>query len=256
MSDSGSFRIVVQVDPPTEDAVNLWATMLELAEAFEPHAPWALIGGLMVQLHGYEAGDIVRPTTDIDVLGDARGARMTERIAQTLIDRGGTAAEPTGVESESGYQFEINGELVEVLGCDGLKQDPTTIGNRVTIQVPGGTQALGRTEVVGVALAGREPVAVRRPSLLGSILIKARIAIKRRDKFESDRQDLIRLLTYVKDPRQLVDAGGLKTSERKWLIQIEGLWAWDDPALGALFSSDELRLAEATLTLLSTDPND
>ncbi len=52
-----------------------------------------------------------------------------------------------------------------------------------------------------VSLDGGEPVAVRRPNLLGAILIKARVLVKKRDgKYESDRQDLIRLLTYVDDP--------------------------------------------------------
>lgn len=253
MVESTNFQTVVHVDPPTAEAIKLWTTTLELAQAFEPSAPWALIGGLMVQLHGYEAGDLVRPTTDIDVFGDARTGDMTERIAQTLLDRGGKPSEPTGVDSNLGYQFEIDGETVEVLGSDGLRGDPKTFGDRVTFQVPGGTQALFRTEVIGVSLSGQAPIAVRRPNLLGAILIKARVVLKHRDKFESDRQDLLRLLTYVSDPRVMARDGRLKASERKWLRKVEASLVWDAPALAALFSRQELSLAKATFDLLVGD---
>ena len=101
-----------------------------------------------------------------------------------------------------------------------------------------------RTEIVHVSLDGGEPVEVRRPSLLGAILIKARVVAKRRGKFESDRQDLIRLLSYVEDPRALTKA--LKKGEKKWLRDIELLLAFDDRGLDDLFSAGEVSAAEQT----------
>lgn len=105
------------------------------------------------------------------------------------------AVPPLGNE-ELGFRFEVDGEIVEVLGPEGLRGDPKTIGKQTTFQVPGGTQALRRTETVRVSLQGGPAVELRRPSLLGAILIKARVVAKqRRLKFDSDRQDLILLLT-------------------------------------------------------------
>lgn len=62
---------IITINPPTEEAKRLWAKTLELAEAFGEDR-WALIGGLMVQLHAFEHHSEFRPTSDIDVLGDSR----------------------------------------------------------------------------------------------------------------------------------------------------------------------------------------
>lgn len=90
MASSG--QSVIVVDPPTEEARRLWDLALDLADAFGAESDWALVGGLMVQLYGFEHGDDSRPTVDIDVLGDSRKRpAMTERIAQIVVDRGGKA---------------------------------------------------------------------------------------------------------------------------------------------------------------------
>ena len=133
----------------------------------------------MVQLHAFEHASDTRLTRDIDVLGDARRRpSMTQRIAETLQGLGAEMRMPPATNEDLGYQFDLNGQLVEVLGSEGLRSDPKTIGNYSTIQIPGGTQALKRTEVVMVSIDGGAPVAVPRPSLLGAILIKARAVAK------------------------------------------------------------------------------
>jgi hypothetical protein len=130
--------------------------------------------------------------------------------------------------------------LADEFGAAGLK----------TFQAAGGTQALRRTEVVLVSLAGAGPVAVRRPNLLGAILIKARVVTKRRDgKFESDRQDLIRLLGYVDEPRRL--AVDLSRSERGWLLDATDAIDFDDPSLSELFPGTALLRARQALRLLA-----
>jgi hypothetical protein len=205
----------------------------------------------MVQLHSFEQGGGSRPTIDIDVLGDSRRRpAMTERISEVLAEHGAEMERPPVTDEKLGYKFEVDGEIVEVLGSEGVRSDPKTIGKYTTFQVPGGTQALARTETVLVSLDGASAVKLRRPSLLGAILIKARVVAKQRDKFESDRQDLIRLLTFVDDPRGLADDEGLKKSERKWLRQIENLLDFADPALANLFPADEIGRAEQTYRLL------
>ena len=72
------------------------------------------------------------------------------------------------------YRFEIDGEVVEILGPDGLASDPKTVNGLTTFQVPGGRQALSRTETVLVSLDGTPPRRLRRPNLLGAILKDAR----------------------------------------------------------------------------------
>lgn len=243
---------VILISPPTDEASRLWGIALDLAEAFGD-MEWSLIGGLMVQLHGLQHDDDPRPTVDIDVLGDARRRPvMTERMAQIVIDRGGEVAMPPRSDRKLGYRFEIDGEVVEILAPDGLSSDPKTVDGLTTFQVSGGRQALDRTETVLVSLDGAAPSALRLPSLLGAILIKARVvAEKRRNKFDSDRQDLIRLLSYVEDPRGLAAQGGLKDSEKKWLRRIAKKLDASDPTVAQLASPDVMERAHQALALLA-----
>jgi hypothetical protein len=242
---------VVNVDPPNAEAKRLWKSALELAQDFGIDERWALVGGLMVQLHAIERDRTARLTADIDFLGDSRQRpAMTVRMAEAVKERGGEMAMPPVSNENLGYRFEVNGSIIEILGSDGVRRDPKTLGRYTTFQVPGGTQALVRSEVILVSLDGAEPVPIRRPNLLGAILIKARVVKKQRDKFESDRQDLIRLLGFVEDPRAL--AGELKGKERKWLRNVEELLAWGDSGLADLFTGGDLSAAEDAYRLLIT----
>lgn len=243
---------VVNIAAPTPEAKRLWAKALELAGAFGPDQRWALIGGLMVQLHAFEHGSVPRPTADIDVLGDSRTRPPgTEQIAQVLVERGGELAMPPVGDEDLGYKFDLDGEIVELLGTEGVRSDPRTIGKHTTLQVAGGSQALNRAETVLVSLDGAPAVELRRPSLLGAILIKARVvAAQRRRKFESDRQDLIRLLSFVSNPRALAEQEGLKKSEKKWLRDIDGLLEFQKRVVADLFPVVELARAEQAYRLL------
>jgi hypothetical protein len=243
---------IVRVDPVAPEAQRLWSMALQIAEALGTERQWSLIGGLMVQLHAHEHGDDLRPTADIDLLGAARKPpAMTEQIAALLAERGAEVAMPPRSDPQLGYRFELDGEIVEVLGPDGLKNDPKTLAGLTTFQVSGGTQALRRTEAILVSLGGAPPVAVRRPSLLGAILIKARALAKRRkEKFASDREDLIRLLSYVEDPRRLAGDEQLKSSEKRWLREVEELLAFGDAGLAALFPAAVLERAQQAFRLL------
>ena len=204
----------------------------------------------MVQLHAFERGSGSRLTADVDFLGDSRRRpAMTVRMAEVLVERGARMDLPSVNDENLAYRFEVDGSTVEILGSEGVRSDPKTLGKFTTFQVPGGTQALARTEVVHVSLSGAEPIAMRRPSLLGAILIKARVVRKQRDeKFESDRQDLIRLLGFADDPRALGEE--LRKTERKWLREVESLLNFADGALAELFGSEELAAAESAYRLL------
>ncbi len=245
-------RRVINIAAPNPEDKRLWAKALELAGAFDPDQRWALIGGLMVQLHAFEHGSVPRPTGDIDVLGDSRTRPPgTEQIAQVLVERGGELAMPPVGDEDLGYKFDLDGEIVELLGTEGVRSDPKTIGKHTTLQVGGGSQALNRAETVLVSLDGAPAVQLRRPSLLGAILIKARVvAAQRRRKFESDRQDLIRLLSFVSNPRAFAQQEGLKKSERKWLRDVDGLLEFEKRVVADLFPAAELTRAEQAYRLL------
>jgi hypothetical protein len=244
---------VVVIRPPTEETRRLWSLVLDLAAEFGSDREWSLIGGLMVQLHGFEHDDDPRPTADIDLLAGAkRPPRMTEEMAELLVGRGAEISDPPRSDPRLGYRFEIEGEIVELLGPDGLRHDPKTTAGLKTFRIEGGSQALHRTEVVLVSLDGEEPVAVRRPSLLGAILIKGRVVAKRREvKYFSDRQDLIRLLTYVDDPRAL--AADVTRTESKRLRLAETAVDFEDPSLAELFDRETLGRARQALRLLAQE---
>lgn len=245
----------VEIETSSDQARRLWETALSLAREFGEDTEWVLIGGLMVQLHVAEYDGDSRLTDDVDFLGDAhRRPSMTQRIASTLRDRGAEMQMPPSSNERLGYKFELDGQLVEILGPDGLKTDPETIGTYTTLQTPGGTQALRRVEIVMVSLNGQRAVAVRRPSLLGAILIKARaVAAERKEKFDSDRQDPVLLLSLVRDPRAISADGGLKKRERKWLRDVEGKLAIADASLAMLFSRDTLTRAGLAFRLLTKE---
>jgi hypothetical protein len=108
---------------------------------------------------------------------------------------------------------------------------------------------LRRTEVVLVTVDDDGPVAVRRPNLLGAILLKGRVLMKKREgKFASDRQDLIRLLAYVENPRDL--AADLSRAERGWLRGAEEAIDFDDGSLLELFPRETIIRARQALRLL------
>jgi hypothetical protein len=210
-------------------------------------AEWVLIGGLMVQLHVTRYGDgTVRPTDDVDVLADSRKRpTATERVAELLDALEFKLASPTGTELDTAYRFVRGSEVVDVLGPDGTKRPPRTLGRFETIQVRGGTQALKRSETVVVAL-GDDEVDVRCPDLLGAILLKARVIMS--PERDQDREDLIRLLLCVEDPRAM--AGQTTKTECTWLRRAGGRLALTDQDLRATFSGEQLATARVTYELL------
>lgn len=113
---------VISVDPPTAEARQLWGRALELAAEFGIEESWTLVGGLMVQLHAFEHGSGSRLTRDVDFLGDARRRPpMTARMAEVLAERNAEMTVPSRGAENTGYQFELDGSIVEILGPDGLR---------------------------------------------------------------------------------------------------------------------------------------
>ncbi len=158
---------VVKIAPEDAEAASLWSDFGRLASHVLP-AGWTLVGGLMVQLHAYEAGETdVRVTTDIDILGDARQYAI-EKIARAL-DNDGFGLDPPSPTDGTSHRWRRGDLVVDLLASDGLRGDPAMIGGIHTIQIPGGSQALQRTETIEVDIDG-VLVRVRRPTLLGAVL--------------------------------------------------------------------------------------
>lgn len=76
------------------------------------------------------------------------------------------------------------------------------------------------------------------------------MAKRRKEKFHSDRQDLIRLLSYAEDPRALAREEHLTAGERKWLRNVNRYLDFDDPSLSAVFPADTLEQARQAFQLL------
>lgn len=238
----------ISVRPADNEVRRLWEKVAVLAQEFGIDQRWCLVGGLMVQLHAYEHASSPRPTSDIDFLADARGrSSLTRKLAAKLEKLGARLADPPTTEPNLGYQFELDGQIVEILGPDGLKTPPRTIGKLETIEVAGGSQALNRTETVAISINGQSPTKIRRPTLLAAILLKARALMVHR-RPEDQRQDLILLLGFVENPRSM--AAKLRGSENKWLRDARAELHLDDPRLQDRFSEDHLRRARLALELL------
>lgn len=182
---------------PSHEA-DLWATLIELTE-LRP-GEWTLIGGQMVLLHGLEYGVTPpRVSLGLDVLVNVRVVSSGIRdFAKALELRN---FEVDGFSPDGlAHRYRRRGVTIDVLAPDGLgrRADLTTTPPGRTLQVPGGTQALQRTELVPV-IAGTSVGLVPRPSLLGAIICKAR-AVEIAHEPGTHREDLAFLLSLVDDP--------------------------------------------------------
>ncbi len=179
----------------------LWAALIELSE-LRP-GEWTLIGGQMVFLHAMEYGaQPPRVSTDLDVLVNARVVTGGVREFVAAIEAVGfglVGASPEGLA----HRYQRGGVSVDVLAPEGLghRTDLTTTPPGRTLQIPGGTQALDRTELVPVVF-GEHQGFVPRPSLLGAIVGKS-VAVDVDDVPDAQRLDLVLLLSLVDDPIEL-----------------------------------------------------
>jgi len=191
----------------------VWRSLLELSVRY-PRG-WTLIGARMVTLYAIESGRTPpRFSLGAAALVDVRLIpRGTERFSGLLIELGYELLDVSGFGR--GHRFQKGGVMVDVLAPDGLKSVARriTIPPLHTVEVPGGSQALQRTDVVEVDLGGQRGT-IPRPNLLGAILVKTR-AIAVDDAKDGQRLDTAFLLTLVTDPHGL--AAELSGAERRWM---------------------------------------
>ena len=192
---------------------SVWQSLLELSARY-PEG-WTLIGARMVTLYAIESGRTPpRFSLDADALVNVRVIpHGTQRFSKLLLELGYELVDVSGFGH--GHRFRRGDVTIDVLAPDGLNSVDLriTVPPLHTVEVPGGTQALQRTERVDVEL-GNQRGTIPRPSLLGAILVKTR-AIAVDDAKDSQRLDLAFLLTLVADPQEL--AAALVPSERRWL---------------------------------------
>ncbi|MEX2555659.1 MAG: hypothetical protein WEB06_08505 [Actinomycetota bacterium] len=144
---------------------HLWDSLLELSELRPGES--TLVGGQMVFLHAVEHGiSPPRISTDLDIVVNARivvGAIAV--LAADLVHRG---FHLDGIGPDNiAHRYRRDSVAIDVLAPDGLgaRADLTTTPPGRTLQVPGGTQALDRTELVPFTTGARTGL-VPRPSLL------------------------------------------------------------------------------------------
>lgn len=205
---------------------DLWDLLVDLAACLD--APWTLVGGQMVMLHGLQRGRFSpRVSSDIDTAIDVRAdpAGLRKAIA-AFADLG---LEPAGAPSPDGIMHRyvrpgsgaavdvtVASTSVDVLVPEGLgpSTDITTSAGGRACSAPGTSQALLRTELVPVTYEARAAF-VPRPNLLGAIVGKAASTIADpRDTMRHVR-DLAFLCSLVEDPFAL--AAHLTAKDRQRL---------------------------------------
>jgi hypothetical protein len=154
---------------------NWWRTTAEIARLFGDW-PWVLVGGLIVAILEREHGVTVsRTTIDVDALIDVRAVLQATRQAAVRLEGAGFTAEQTA--DGLAYRFVRGQDIVDVLAPDhlGPRTDVVTAPPGKTLEAVGGRQALERRRLVDVDVAG-ETFSIPIPSLLGAIVIKARVS--------------------------------------------------------------------------------
>lgn len=222
----------VPVELPThpDQSREMWEALLALSEV-RP-GEWTLVGGQMVFLHALEhSAGAPRVSTDLDVLVNARVVTGAIRSFVEAIEELGFALvglSPDGLA----HRYQREGVSVDVLAPEGLgpRADLTTTPPGRTLEVPGGTQALARTELVSVRVGNAEGL-VPRPSLLGAIIVKAE-AVRVDDAPEAQREDLAFLLSLVADPLGM--SADLERKDRKRLRSRAEMDDPDNPAWQSL----------------------
>jgi hypothetical protein len=238
----------IRIDLIDPEAMELWRAVVKIAEVLGRDRRWCLVGGLMVALFAIEARQAQRATGDIDVLADARARPSgTAWASARLKALGATLHEPDCTEGERGFRFDLDGQIVDVLAPDGLgRTGAVTTGKLQTIQIPGGSQALARTEVVEIAVEDKA-AEIRRPKLIAAILLKAR-ALSVHSRPHDQRHDLVTLLSLLDDPRAA--RAVITAKEVRWLRSIADRLSIDDSTFEATFGVARLRAARVAYRFL------
>jgi hypothetical protein len=195
----------------------LWTFLLDLGERLTVR--WTLIGGQMVLLHALEHGHSPSQVSqDGDVVADIRADQGSLRTVVEALELAGFDLESMSTDGIA-HRYTRSTTMsrpvvVDLLAPEGVgeRADLSTTPPGRTIEVPGGTQALDRSELVVVDHAGRTG-AVFRPSLLGALVIKGAACGLGGDVSRHHR-DLALLCSLVEDPFVLAEQMSAKDRQR------------------------------------------
>jgi hypothetical protein len=203
---------------PVDDAeAEVWSLAREVAGLLRG-LPWILIGGLMVRTIEAEHGVATEWTTgDVDAVLDIRAvSTATEEASRRLMAAG---FEPEREDSLV-FRFVRGHDIVDILAPDNLggRANMTTVPPDSTMEALGSRQAFTRSRSVTID-AGDGPFELPVPSLVGAIVIKARVvgSVQNRYTRTKHERDLARLLAVVEDPVAM--RSELTTRERGYLRQ-------------------------------------
>lgn len=203
--------------PPLASPVDqLWHVLLDLAEQLT--VPWTIVGGQMVLLHALEHGRIPpQVSQDGDVIADVRATTGAIRAVVAAVEAAGfhlDGMSPTHLAHRYIRPSSPGPVTIDVLAPEGLgpRADLTTTRPGRTIQVPGGTQALARTELVDVRHDGRSGT-LPRPSLLAATVGKA-AACGLPGNTDRHHRDLALLCALIPDPFAMREELTRKDSQR------------------------------------------
>ncbi|SBS78073.1 conserved hypothetical protein [uncultured Mycobacterium sp.] len=146
-----------------------------------------------------------RPTDDGDMVVGVWTSRGALRSTTTYLTSNGFTEQSTS--DGYGYRFVRNRTAIDVMipeGLDRQRRYPTTGSGQPGLPADGGNQALTRAERLAIRL--NEQVGyVRRPTILGALVAKARAWVVDRRDSERHAQDLIALAEVaLHDPRAVI----------------------------------------------------
>lgn len=231
-------REPILIVPSSDAEAQLWRTTAEVARLFADW-PWVLVGGLMVAILERERGVApVRTTIDVDALIDVRAVTQATRHAAARLQGAGFVAEQTA--DGLAYRFVRGQDIVDILAPDhlGTRTDIVTAPPGKTLEAVGGRQALERRRLVTVEVGG-ETFSVPIPSLLGAIIIKARVAASSREP--KHRRDLVRLLSLVDDIEGM--RAEMSSKERGYLRDRSELRDARHPAWNGIVNAEDAIIA-------------
>jgi hypothetical protein len=217
---------VIELIGLTPAAEEGWWTLFDLAEANS--ADWLLVGGQMMFLLAVENdSSLPRATDDVDVVVNVRTMPAgTEWLSVWLLAH---SFHLDGVSPDGfGHRFYRDAQpgpgrvVFDVLAPEGLGERTPVFTRRParTVQAPGSLQAFERSEVVDVAVTGmlqrgRREGRVRRPNLLGALVMKAATTtLAVRANRARDWQDAALLLSLLPDPIATAAQCGSKDGQR------------------------------------------
>lgn len=230
-------RIVVMPPMSAAQAAS-WTALMDVQQMVP--SGWTLLGGQLVHLHCAERGATPeRPTDDVDAVLDVRTVpTMLDTFTRALAELG---FEPDTSGDGLQHRWRLGQAQIDVLLPDGVGERAAArrgAKGAPTLETPGGSQALTRTEPVTVQVEGRVGIALR-PTLVGALVIKAAAHTSVGDAGKGrHRRDFIVLAGLLS--RRDIPSAMLRAKERHCLRSMVAACRADEQAMEIAYAKDNL----------------